>query len=150
MTELRNYLDDGANYQARAVMCFLQRDCDIEESWNERHGKYDNVINIARWENCREQGYIVSMVSADYKSQLNIAFFEHRNSDEICAVKWEQTSMNTITIDTAEFGDVYKDKYDVSKSVSWGEVKKMADWIKQQFTIFWRKSLKKDEKDLAV
>jgi len=150
MTELRNYLDDGADYQARAVMCFLQRDCDIEESWNARDGKYDSVINIARWENCREQGYIVSMVSADYRSQLNIAFFQHRNSDELCAVKWEQTSMNTITIDNAEFGDVYKDKYDVSKRVSYGEVEKMADWIMEQFTEFWVKSLKKDEKDLAV
>jgi len=150
MTELKSYLKDGADYQARAVMCFLQRDCDIEESWNARDGKYDSVINIARWENCREQGYIVSMVSADYRSQLNIAFFQHRNSDELCAVKWEQTSMNTITIDNAEFGDVYKDKYDVSKRVSYGEVEKMADWIMEQFTEFWVKSLKKDEKDLAV
>jgi len=142
MTELRNYLDDGANYQARAVMCYIQRDCDIESSWNTKEEKYDAVINIARWENCREQGYILSMVSSDYQKQLNIAFFEHRNSDLICAVKWEQTSRNTITIDTAEFGDVYKDKYDVSHSVNHGEVVKMADWIKVQFDHFWRDSTK--------
>lgn len=137
MTELKDYLQDGACSQARAVMCFLQN-MTIEDSWDDEKGRYDATIEIARWENCREQGYILSMRSKDFEKQLNIAFFEHRNSDSICAVKWEQRSMNSITIDTAEFGDVYKDKYDVSKSVGWGEIKEMVDWIEVQFRHFWR------------
>ena len=122
----------------------------IEDSWNDEYKRYEATPTIARWENCREQGYIVSMRSLDYSRQLHIAFFEHRNSDSICAVKWEQTSLNTLTIDTAIFGDeVYKDKYDVSKSVTWGQVKEMADWIIAQFEHFWRVSQEKVEKDLA-
>tara|TARA_R110002020_G_scaffold69158_3_gene180225 strand:+ start:1173 stop:1598 length:426 start_codon:yes stop_codon:yes gene_type:complete len=139
MTKLENYLEDGANYQARATLMFLQRDADIEESWNDEWKRYDAEIQVARWENCREQGYIVSLRNKK-SEKLNIAFFEHRNSDSICAVKWQQESMNTLTIDNAEFGDVYKDKYDTSHSVGYGKAYKMAEWIIEQFKEHWIKA----------
>ena len=141
MTELHEYLNDGASYQARAVMCFLQRgDNLIDSSWSDEKKRHEAHVYIARWENCREQGYIVSMKSKDYEKQLNIAFFEHRNADSICAVRWEQFSENSITIDTAKFGDVYKDKRDVSHSERWGKAKEMADWIVLQFEEFWEET----------
>ena len=104
MTRLENYLQDGANYQARATLMFLQRNANIESSWNKECKCYDAEIKVARWENCREQGYIVSLCSKKFGGgeQLNIAFFEHRNCDNICAVKWEQNSINSITINDAE------------------------------------------------
>lgn len=145
MTRLEDYLQDGANAQARATLMFLQRYGTVEDSWNKEFHKYDAEIKVARWENCREQGYIVSLRTKDYRKQLNIAFFEHRNSDSICAVKWEQCSMNTLTIDNAEFGDVYKDKYDTSHSVGYGEAESMAEWIRDQFNEFWKANTKKDE-----
>lgn len=147
MTRLENYLQDGANYQARATLMFLQRNSNIESSWNNKYKCYDAEIKVARWENCREQGYIVSLCSQKFGGgkQLNIAFFEHRNSDSICAVKWEQNSMNTITIDNAVFGDVYKDKYDTSHSVGYGKAYEMAEWITEQLTEFWNKHNTKNE-----
>ena len=63
MTNLENYLEDGANYQSRATLMFLQRDADIEESWNDERKTYDAEIKVARWENCREQGYVLSLMS---------------------------------------------------------------------------------------
>jgi hypothetical protein len=36
MTDLKNYLQDGANYQARATLMFLQMGADIEKSWNNK------------------------------------------------------------------------------------------------------------------
>lgn len=46
--------------------------------------------------------------------------------------------MNSITICTAQFdGQVYNGKWDVSKTVSNGEVSEMANWIKAEFTAFW-------------
>lgn len=45
--------------------------------------------------------------------------------------------MNTITIDTAKFGDVYKDKYDTSHSVGYGKIVEMTDWIMKEFKTFW-------------
>lgn len=138
MTNLENYLNDGANYQARATLMFLQRISVIEESWDDKFKRYDAKIWVARWENCREQGYVVSLMN-NKRKQLNIAFFEHRNSDEICAVKWQQESMNTLTIDTAKFGDVYKNKYDTSHSVGYGKAYEMAEWIIGELTNHWLK-----------
>ena len=74
MTKLEDYLKDGANRQARATLMFLQGDAKIEESWNTERGTYDAEIKVARWENCREQGYIVSLRNEN-REQLNIAFF---------------------------------------------------------------------------
>ena len=135
--ELKNYMKDGANYQARAVLCFLSAYDEIEESWNDELKEYEARPEVARWENCREQGYIVFLKSKDYQNQINIIFFEHRNSDSICAVLWEQNSMNSLTIETARFGDVYKTKYDTSKSVGAGKVDEMATWIWEKLTAWW-------------
>lgn len=140
MTNIKNYLDDGANFQAQAVLAFVRSGCDIEESWSDKFKKYEAKIKVGRWENCREQGYVLSMLTRNYKKQLNIAFFEHRNSDDIEAVKWEQTSINSLTIDTAKFGEIYKDKYDTSFSARCGEISKMSDWIIEQFTEFWKEN----------
>lgn len=139
MTDLSNYLNDGANARVQSVMCYLKYllGDGIEESWNKETHRYDASVKIARWENCREQGYVISLRSKNYEKQLNIAFFEHRNSDELCAIKWEQTSMNSLTIDTAKFGDVYKDKWDVSFEVRYHEIARLAEWIFQELTEFW-------------
>ena len=136
MTKLEIYLEDGANHQAQAVLAFVKRYGHIESSWNDELRKYEANPEVARWENCREQGYIISLLNKKGK-QLNIAFFEHRNIDSIHALKWEQWSINSLTIDTADFGDVYKDKYDTSFSVSYGEITKMADWIVEQLNQYW-------------
>lgn len=147
MTQLSMYQNDGGNHQARAVLAFLQGFPDIEESWDEKRRRYEAEINVAKWENCREQGYVLFLRSKDYKRQLNIIFYEHRNSDCICAVKWEQNTMNSPTIDTAEFGEVYKDKYDTSFDVNYGEISKMANWISNEFREFWISTSVKESKN---
>ena len=138
MTNLQHYLQDGASQQARATLMFLQGLGNVEESWNTEWKTYDSEIKVARWENCREQGYIVSIKDKKH-DQLNIAFFEHRNSDNIHAVKWQQNSMNSLTIGNAIFGEVYKDKYDTSFSTGYGEALKMAEWIFEQLSDFYNK-----------
>jgi len=140
MAKLEHYLDDGADAQSRAVLAFLQEASSlVEESWNPQWDRYDAEPEVARWSNCREQGYVVSLYHSGNSRQLNIAFFEHRNSDAICAVKWEQWFGNAPTIETADFGDdVYKDKWDVSHKVGHGEVVAMAKWIREQFEAFWK------------
>lgn len=137
MTNLNHYMQDGAGKQARAVLAYLQGNT-IEESWNDATKNYDAEPQVARWENCREQGYVVSL-NFQYKRWLRIAFFEHRNSDAICAIRWEQGNLiNSPTIDTARFGEqCYKDKWDVSKEVSPGRADEMAEWIQRELEAFW-------------
>ena len=134
-----NYLEDGAGTSARVVLMFLQGDIGtgMDVSYNEEYHRHEAEINIARWENCREQGYVVSLRTKDYSKQLNIAWFEHRNNDNICAIEWEQCTTNSPTIDTAQFGNIYKDNYDVSKSVRYDEYGVMADWIFHELENFW-------------
>ena len=48
--------------------------------------------------------------------------------------------MNTLTIDNARFGDVYKDKFDTSHSVGYGEACEMAKWIIGELTEHWVKA----------
>jgi len=139
--KLFNYLEDGANYQAQAVLAYLKSYGEIEKSWNDDLLEYAAKPKIAKWENCREQGYVVYMRSKNFLKQINIAWFEHRNSDNICAIEWQQVSLNSLTIDTAKFGDVYKDKWDVSKTVGYGECVKMADWIYNELIAFWMNNL---------
>ena len=136
-----NYMNDGAGYQAKAVLAYMEGYDGIEDSWNDKIKRYDANPKVSRWENCREQGYVVFMRSkASPNKQINIAFFEHRNSDNICAVKWEQNTLNAPTIDTAKFGNIYKDKYDVSHEVGYGKAQEMAEWIYEQLATFWNET----------
>ncbi len=147
-TYLNQYLNDGANYQARGVLCVLQR-MTIEESWNDQYHKYDAEPMVARWENCREQGYVVSLRAGNGK-QLHVAFFEHRNTDAICALRWEQNLTNSPTIDTADFGDkCYSDKWDISHQVGCEQFSEMAAWIEGELTEFWRQNVKEKKAPVA-
>lgn len=128
---------DGANYQARAVLAILNSR-QIEKSWNSTKEKYEAQPIVERWENCREQGYVISFRVGHTPPQLNIAFFEHRNSESICAVAWEQSTINTPNINTMDTaGTVYKDKWDLSKTVLGGKYDEMADWIMERLEAFW-------------
>jgi hypothetical protein len=130
--------NDGANWQAQAVAAYVVGNTGIETDYPA--SVYEP--EIARWHNCREQGYVISFSVAS--KQLNIAFFEHRNSDSICAVMWEQRTINPPNIDSAQFGDIYKDKYDTSYSTGYGEVVKMGGWICERLQEFVAINKKKE------
>lgn len=148
MTNLFHYMRDGAGAQARAVLAYLQATDGIESSWNHEKGRYDAEPKIARWENCREQGYVISLRGSDYTEGINIAFFEHRNSDSICAVVWNGTSMNSPTIETANFGEAYATKWAVDHTVGYGKAAEMAEWILEKLGSFWTSNQEK-KKSLA-
>jgi hypothetical protein len=114
----------------------------IESSWDSNWNEYLAKIRLSRWENCREQGYVFFLKSKGLDRQLNIAFFEHRNSDSICAVKWEEVTGNASPNlnNLLNQDKVYKDKWDVSHSVKHNEHYQMAQWITKQFNDFWEET----------
>ena len=132
----RHFFDDGANWQAQSVACYLNSFDGLDLSWDKERCRYLADVKISRWENCREQGYVITMRAPNNK-QINIAFFEHRNSDQICAVEWEQNTVNAPTIDTAVFGNIYKDKYDTSASFGYAKINEAGDWILDRLSTFW-------------
>ena len=126
MMNIESYMNDGANWQAQCVLVALRanrtRITDID--WNEKFHKPNADINVGRFENCREQGYVFSLIYK-YKTICNYLVYEHRNSDDICIKKFEGNFTNTPTIDDANM----KDKWDYDTSFECGEIIDATDYI---------------------
>lgn len=128
MYNIENFLFDGADVQAQIIALLIrnQRSRVLDLVWNNEWKDYAGRISIGRFENCREQGYVVSL--NDYRgNQRNYAFYEHRNSDKICVLVRDGVTTNTPSLEYMWEGK--KDKWDVDKSFSYGEWEKCADWI---------------------
>jgi hypothetical protein len=128
MYNIENFLYDGANMQAQIIAIIIreQKARVLDLIWNKEWQDYEGRIAIGRFENCREQGYVVSL--NDYKgNQRNYAFYEHRNSDNICVLVRDGVTINTPSLEYMWEGK--KDKWDVDKTFSYGEWQKCADWI---------------------
>lgn len=136
---LHHYLQDGANAQARCVLILLQQ-YDMDFSWNKDTRRSEAEPKVARWHNTREQGYVVSMRNKK-RDQINIAFFEHRNNPDICAVSWVQETADAPNFNSAEFGDIYKNCYDYSHFVGYHQFEAMAIWIFNQLKAHWEAGL---------
>ena len=132
----------GINRQARAVMQYLDREPNFAEY---REGQYRVNFVTRPWWNCRESGFVLSMQQSHYSGPwLHIAVYEHRNSDNICALRWEteREYMNHPLEDKNIWDNAYggadKTKYDVAYSVGEGEVSQMADWVYSQFEEYYK------------
>jgi len=120
----------GASASAEAALAYLRQGDGLECSWASGgdYHEYEARPKVDRWHNCREQGYVVWMKSKDYKKQINIAFFEHRNSDQIHAVVWEQVTINPPTVDTM---------HDTTFYVNYDGASAMADFVIKKLEEFW-------------
>jgi hypothetical protein len=85
--------------------------------------------------NCREQGFVLSVRRSGAKNALpvNIAFFEHRNSDSLCAIRWEgelpiDGSVTAMDIPEA----AYHDKWSVTKSWPFLDIASAIDYARQE------------------
>lgn len=128
--KLENYLNDGANWQAVGVMAYLRSCClkDRIEAVLEKYAdKFICVdVCIGRYENCREQGYILSVKSwGEVFEQINYVFYEHRNSDELCVYRFSLNTINTPTLAEVPM----KDKWDTTKDFKCGEIVECGNWI---------------------
>jgi hypothetical protein len=123
MIDVKNYLNDGANYKAQAVLAIIRgyRD-EIAEVANHHESV---MVNVGRFENCREQGYVFSLWY-EYKFIKHYAVYEHRNSDNICVLINDQYTTNTPNADQM-FGN--RGKYDVDKTFPYNGIIDAADFI---------------------
>ncbi len=129
---------DGANFKAQAVLALVRSyTYDIlDVSWSYQFQRRMAEPKVARWSNGREQGYIVYMVGQD-DQQINIAFYEHRASDDLCAIVFETTKMrNPITIDTLPEG-VFTHDANYNKIVGPNNCEGLARYIADELAVFW-------------
>ena len=128
MTNIENYMHDGANWQAQSVLAYLRvtKDNAIDKTWNLAFRKYDASVEVGRYENCREQGYIFSV---QYKGeQRNYCVYEHRNSDELCVVVFDGVTINTPTNDMV-FKAMGDSKWNYTKAFPCGQIMECGDYI---------------------
>lgn len=136
---------DNVNWQAQGVLACLRSYDGLENSWDTEQSRYLAEPEVNAWFNGRERGYVVTLRSEDYRRQFHIAFFEHRNSDIICAVCFETSGLiNPPTInDIPKSHPFYESKWDYDFSVGCGKFIEMADWIIDKLEEFWDSSSNK-------
>lgn len=128
MTNIECYMNDGANWQAQSVLAYLRdaRNIAIDKAWNEDNKCYDAGIKVGRYENCREQGYIFSIKYLG--EQRNYCVYEHRNSDDICVVVFDVTTINTPTLKMV-CGAMGDSKWNYTKAFPFGQIMECGDYI---------------------
>lgn len=132
---------DGADSQSRAVLAYLSNHDGIENSWCKERKDYLANPYIARFENCREQGYVITMRSKLRQEQINIIFFQHRNVDTVCVVKFEGVFLNSPTINNIPDTHPWmSDKWEVDFKADYGQELKVADYIYGELEDFWART----------
>ena len=123
--ELQDYLNDGANYKAQAILAILRGEIEYIKEVATDHKKV--MIRVGRFENCREQGYVFSLYY-NYHFIKHYAVYEHRNSDSICVLFSKTMTINTPNANQM-FGE--RGKYDVDKFFKYNEIVEAADFIEE-------------------
>ena len=125
-------MNDGANYQAQAVLVWLRghlfRISDL--CYSRKIEGCD--VSCVRYDNCREQGYIVSLWVVGLDKSIHYAFYEHRNSDSICIVRFEKPVDPDEGFENPIAKDVWDnmdDKWDYDMSFGYGNIIEASDWI---------------------
>ena len=149
MVNINEYLNDGANWQAQAVLAYIKGNIFSLENFV----KYDNNLfykaKVGRYENCREQGYVFS-IQVGYENERHYAVYEHRNSDTLCVLISDGLCMNTPNV---EF--MWKDrgenasKYDYNKGFDCGDIIKCGEWIIADMMEWAEEIINKEETSLA-
>lgn len=143
MINIFNYLQDEACWQAKAVLAYLQGN--LYRLTDDKYHNYHIDVEVGRYENCREQGYVFSLKFWGRNSetnkfghyQRNYAVYEHRNSDTICVL-----ISNTFTINTPGIDEMWKDKGENPKSrdydagFEYDEITKCGEYIIQDMDEF--------------
>lgn len=130
----KNY---GIGAAALAVQAYIEAYDGVGPSWNSEQVRYDAEPRVAPWYNGRERGIVIYMSNRNHTDQINIAVYEHRNSDNICALMWRQyTGINPPSLATLP-EDVFKDKWDVTQSWSYNKAVDAASWVVEQLDHFW-------------
>jgi len=135
MMNVKDYLNDGANWQAQMVLAYVRAYATyaVEKSYDDKIREYRINIHVGRYENCREQGYVFSIDAISHSKyvQKNYAVYEHRNSDALCVlISTKKTFGNTPSINEM-WADKPKNtsKYDVDKTFSCGNALACGEFI---------------------
>ena len=125
MINVESYMNDGANWQAQAVLAYIRA-----LTFRVREATHtlitDPVIEVGRYENCREQGYVFRL-RIGVEILMNYAVYEHRNSDQLIVLKSDRNTINTPSVD--EMWNGRESKYDYDKGFDYGQIIECGEYI---------------------
>jgi hypothetical protein len=142
MINIESYMNDGANWQAQAVLAFIRanKESAVDDTWNDEFHEYDASVNVGRYENCREQGYVFSVL---YKGkQRNYCVYEHRNSDELCVIVFDALTLNTPKAETV-FNAMDGNKNCYTKAFHCGQIMECGIYIIEDMKVFLKDIINK-------
>ena len=152
MASINEYLNDGANWQAQAVLAYIRGNIIRLEDFVKYENKDKNLFykaRVGRYENCREQGYVFS-IQVGYGNDRHYAVYEHRNSDTLCVLISNGLCMNT---PNGKFmwndRDENASKYDYNKRFDCGDIVKCGEWIIDDMWEWAEGIISKEEASLA-
>ena len=152
MIEIERYLYDGANWQAKGVLAYIQ-----DAISNALYKSYDKKTNtntakafVDRYTNCREQGYIVSVIMHNgFGQQKHWVFYEHRNTDSVCVYSFEGMlqpfTCNTPTFDRIVAMANFNSSSDYEKSFELGKILECGEYIIDEIKKFVEKEVEFDK-----
>lgn len=150
MAKIREYMNDGANWQAQAVLAYMRGHIfRVEDFIEYTHKGVFNYFStrVGRFENCREQGYVFSVQVGS--EERHYAVYEHRNSDELIVLIANGLNINTPSVDF-----MWKDKgenaskYDYDKAFSCGEIVECGEWIITDMLSWVEQMVEKKNKEI--
>ena len=130
MIHLNDYLRDGADWQSRAILAYIQGNiASINDKTYVGEGSYRAEVLCARFDNVggREHGYMVSVLY-QYKEQKTIAFYEHRNSDNVYIIHSDEW-FGFDTPNPEVLGKNYPSKWSNDTLFECGKIKECAEYI---------------------
>lgn len=122
------------NAQAEAFACFLNLCAQLDET--------DLLIDRDAYFNGRERGFVVTVF--DRNRHVHFAWFEHRNSDELCVIEWtgERHPKNRQCFLSSDIpSEAYPDKWSVTKSFGFGNFGEAWGWLHDRITEFKREAI---------
>lgn len=150
MVELDRFMYDGADWQAKAVLAFLQAhysiilDCTYINNF-----QFDAMLRADKYNHTgdREHGYLISVIYK-WKKQKTIAFYEHRNVDHLCVI--HRDGYIGLDTPTSEWlGKDYPMKSDRDKEFKYGEIVECGEYIKKELIDFLERC-KEEEKEEKI
>jgi hypothetical protein len=121
--------------QAIAVKAYLEMHDGIEATYDVNTHRYQNV-HIGPWFNGRERGFVITMNHNFGGESINIAFYEHRSSDDIIVLTWtsKRLAINPPTLADAPWNTGEESSEAV---FSYGKASEAADHIYKVLSEWW-------------
>lgn len=140
MTNIKEYMHDGANWQAQAVLACLRHEVKANLRDN---GEDSPIVTVGRYENCREQGYVFTLTLNGCIPMMSYCVYEHRNSDTLCLQMFYSCCGDTPSVDTVFKGK--RNKWDIDERFEYGKTTECGEFISEDMVRRWEEFAKNKE-----